>query len=59
MSRDTAFPKRFHVRPAKTQISLCIAQLDQSSQGTLWVTKAPKRLLVDSEDSDQPVRSLR
>ena len=31
-------------------------QSDQSLQGTLWVTKNPKRLQADSEGSDQPAR---
>ena len=41
------------MRPAKTQISLHISQFDQSSQGSLWVAKFPKRLQPDRETSDQ------
>ena len=35
-------------------ISACTSvQSDQSSQDTLWVSKGPKRLQADSEDSNQ------
>ena len=54
LSRTAAFPIRWHVRSAKTQISLKI-HTDQSSQGILWVGKDTKCLQADSEDSDQPV----
>ena len=44
MSRDTAFPTRLHVCPAKTQISLHFrAVWSDSLQGTLWAAKDPKR----------------
>ena len=43
MSRDTAFPKRLNVRPAKTHISLRIRGVwSESLQGTLWVVKGRK-----------------
>ena len=50
-------PTRLHVRPAMTQIRLRIrAVWSESSQGTLWIAKDPKRLQVDSEDPDKPAR---
>ena len=58
-SRDTVFHTWLHVRPAKTQISLCIrAVWSESLQGTLCVPKDPKRLETDMEDSKQPDWSL-
>ena len=50
ISRDTAFPTRLHVRPAKTQISLRIrAVWSVSLQDTLCVVKKLKRLQADIE----------
>ena len=51
MSECKAFPKRLHVRLAKTQVSLCIrAVWSESLQGNLWVATDPKRHQEDSED---------
>ena len=56
MSRDTAFPARLQVCPAKTQISLHIRTVwRESSQGAMCVAKDQKHLQANSEDSDQPV----
>ena len=44
------------VRPAMTQISMGIAQSDQSSLCAQWVAKDPSFLHADSEDSDQTGR---
>ena len=53
MSRGTAFPTKLHLRLAKIQISMCIrAVWSESSQCTLWVSKYPKRLQTENEDSD-------
>ena len=41
---------KWHMRPAKTQISL---GYDQSSLCAQWVAKNPSFLHADSEDSDQ------
>ena len=46
-------PTKWPVRPAKTQISLGIAQSDESSQCAQWVAEDPIFLHMDSEDSDQ------
>ena len=60
VSRGTAFPTRLHMCPAKIQIILRIrADWSESSQGTQWVAKDPKRLQADSEDSDQTARMRR
>ena len=57
MSRGTAIPTKLHVRPAMTQISQRISAVwPESSKGSLCVTKDPKRLQADSEDSDKPSR---
>ena len=39
-------------------VCLCLVS-DQSSKGTLCVSKDPKRLQADSKDSDQPARMRR
>ena len=50
-------PTKWHVRPAKTQISLGIHPVwSESSLFTLWVAKDPMLLHADSEDSDQTQR---
>ena len=47
-------PTKWHVRPAKTQISLSIRPVwSESSLCTQWVVKRPMFLHADSEDSDQ------
>ena len=54
MSRLMTKPTKWHVRPAKTQISLGIwSVLSDYSLCTQWVAKDPSFLYVDSEDSDQ------
>ena len=50
---------KMSVRPAKTQISLCIRPIYQSSLCAQWVAKDPSFLHVDSEDSDQTGRMPR
>ena len=53
ISRATAFPTILHVRPAKTQITMHIrAVSSESLQCTLREAKHPKRLQMDSEDTD-------
>ena len=50
-------PTKWHVRPAKTQISLGIRPVwSESSLYTQWVAKDPSFLHMDSEDSDQTGR---
>ena len=58
LSRGTAFSKRLHMRPAKTQINLSSAQADQSSLSawTLWILGYPQG--GGCEDSDQGARKL-
>ena len=52
-------PTKWHVRPAKTQISLGIHPVwSESSLSTHWVAKDPSFLHTDSEDSDQTGRKL-
>ena len=46
-------PTKWHVRPAKTQLSLDIAQSDQSALCAEWVSKDLSFLHADREDSDQ------
>ena len=53
MSRSTTKPTKLHMHPAKTQISLGVAQSDQSSLCAQWVAMDPRILHVGSEDSDQ------
>ena len=49
-----------HVRPAKTQISLGIRPVwSESSLYAQWVAKGPSFLYADSEDSDQTGRMPR
>ena len=48
------------MRPAKTQISLCIRPVwSESLLCTLWVAKDQNFLHVDSEDADQTGRMPR
>ena len=42
---DKSFPTRWHMRFAETPIS-CESAQSESSQGSLWVTKDPKRIQV-------------
>ena len=54
MSRLVTKPTKWHVRPAKTQISLGIHPVwPESSLCTQYVAKDPSFLHADSEDSDQ------
>ena len=51
MSRHTTKPTKWHVRPAKTQISLGIRPVwSESSLYTQWVAMDPRLLHADSED---------
>ena len=51
LGRLTTKPTKWHVRPAKTQISLGIRPVwSESSQGAQWVAEDPMFLLADSED---------
>ena len=51
---------KWHVRPAKAQISLGICPVwSESSLCTQWVAKDPSFLHADSEDSDQTGRMPR
>ena len=50
-------PTKWHVRPAKTQISLAIRPVwSESSLSAEWVVKDPSFLRADSEDFDQTGR---
>ena len=50
-------PRKWHVRPAKTQISLCMRPVwSESSVCAQWVAEDPILLHADSEDSDQTGR---
>ena len=52
--------QKWHVRPAKTQISLGIRPVwSESSLCAQWVAKDPSFQHADSEDSDQPGRMPR
>ena len=54
MSRLVTKPTKWHMRPAKTLISLGITKTDQpSSLCAQWLAKDPSFLHTDSEDSDQ------
>ena len=54
LSRIVTKPTKWHVRPAKTQISLGIRPVwSESSLCAQWVAKDPSFLHADSEDSDQ------
>ena len=57
MSRLVTRPTKWHVCPAKTQISLGI--WSESSLCAQWVAKDPSFLHADSEDSDQTGRMPR
>ena len=60
MCRLTTKPTKWHVRPAKTQISLGIRPVWlESSLCAQWVAKDPSFLHADSEDSDQTGRMPR
>ena len=60
MSRLVTKPTYWHVRPAKTQISLSIRPVwSESSLCAQWVGKDPSFLHADSEDSDQTGRMPR
>ena len=60
MSRIMTKPTKWHVRPAKTQISLGIRQAwSETSLCAQWVAKDPSFLHADSEDSDQTGRMPR
>ena len=52
MIRRTTFPTRLHVCPAKTYQPIIRAVVSESSYGTLRVSKNPKCVQVDNEDSD-------
>ena len=53
-------PTKWHVRPAKTQISLGIRPVwSESSLCAQWVAKGPRFLHADSEDTDQTGRMPR
>ena len=57
LSRLVTKPTYWHVRPAKTQISLGIRPVwSESSLWLQWVAKDPSFLHADSEDSDQTGR---
>ena len=57
LSRLVAKPTKWHVRPAKTQISLGIRPVwSESSLCAQWVAKDPSFLHADSEDSDHTWR---
>ena len=59
-SRLATKPIQWHVRPAKTQISLGIRPVwSESSLCAQWVAKDPSFLHVDSKDSDQTGRMPR
>ena len=53
ISCRTTKPTKWHLCPAKTQISLGICQSDQSSLCTQGVAKDPRFLHADSKHSDQ------
>ena len=54
LSRSTTKPTKWHMRPAKTQISLGIRPVwSESSLCAQWISKDPMCLHADSEDSDQ------
>ena len=53
MSRDVTKPTNWHVRPVKTQISLCIRPVwSESLLCTQWVGKGPSFHHADREDSE-------
>ena len=60
MSHSMTKPTKWHVRPAKTQISLGIRPVwPESSQCAQWEAKDSAFLHADSEDSDQTRRMPR
>ena len=60
LSRLVTKPTKWHVRPAKTQISLDIRSVwSESLLCAQWVAKDPMFLLADSEYSDQTRRMPR
>ena len=60
MSHLVTKPTKWHVRPAKTQISLGIRPVwSESSLCAQWVAKDPSFLHADSEDTDQTGRMPR
>ena len=60
VSRLMTKPTKWHVRPAKTQVSLDIRPVwSESSLCTQCVAKGPSFLHADSEDSDQTGRMPR
>ena len=60
LSRIVTKPTKWHVRPAKTQISLGIRPVwSEYSLCAHWVAKEPSFLHADSEDSDQSGRMPR
>ena len=60
LSRRMTKPTKWHVRPAKTQISLGIHPVwSESSLYAQWVAKDSRFLHADSEDSDQTGRMPR
>ena len=60
MSRLTTKPAKWHVRPAKIQISLGIRPVwSESLLCAQWVAKDPSFLHTDSKDSDQTGRMPR
>ena len=57
MSHDMTKPTKWHMHPAKTQISLGIRPVwSESSLCTQWVDKDLSILHANSEDSDQTGR---
>ena len=60
MSHLMTKPTKWHVCPAKTQISLGIRPVwSESSLYAQWVAKDPSFLVADSKDSDQTGRMPR
>ena len=53
MSRLMTKPTKWHVRPAKTQISLGFRPVWSEPFAVCWMGKDPSFLRLDSEDSDQ------
>ena len=60
LSRLMTKPTKWHVRPAKTQISLAIRPVrSESSLCAYWIAKGPSFLHADSENPDQTGRMPR
>ena len=57
MKHGTASLTRLHIRPAKTQTSLCVRV--ESLLCVLWIAKNSNHLYATSEDSDQIARMRR